>query len=335
LERSDLIKRCQTGDKYAFEELYKLSCHQAIKTAYLISGQRDMAEDIVQEAFIQCYKEIRKLKEPDAFNSWFYKILIRCGWRLLSKSRVLLFSNFATDDAFIDMYFCLDDMVVTFSQEAKVVAAQGVDSIKTIFVVEKKDGHYFTVIKPIRKFQLSQGLSKKLFGVDDSSLGQKVGFKVAFPDTLDGYQLEFKAIGVKLDRKLDVDAFSQLGDRIQKAFDDDRVLESLKVYDAHRYSGACYRKGDTVIGIYVMSRTYRIIHNVIKNVTFQSCKGFWLEHPRNQYFKDKNTEVKNLQVRHSLFWVKNGRGFYLRSEGETDLTYHEAIQIADLFSKAY
>jgi hypothetical protein len=226
-------------------------------------------------------------------------------------------------------------LLVTFSREAKVMAAQVVDSIKTIFVVEKKDGRYFTVIKPIGEFQLSQGLSKKLFGVDDSSLGQKVGFKVAFPDTLDGYQLEFKAIGVKLDRKLDVDAFSQLEDRIQKAFDDDRVLESLKVYDTHRYSGACYRKGDTVIGIYVMSRTYRIIHNVIKNVTFQSCKGFWLEHPRNQYFKDKNTEVKNLQVRHSLFWVKNGRGFYLRSEGETDLTYHEAIQIADLFSKAY
>lgn len=89
MERIDLIKRCQTGDKYAFEELYHLSCHQAIKTAYLISGQRGMAEDIVQEAFIRCYKEIRQLKEPDAFNSWFYKILIRCGWRLLAKNKAL------------------------------------------------------------------------------------------------------------------------------------------------------------------------------------------------------------------------------------------------------
>nr|WP_243663018.1 sigma factor [Hydrogenispora ethanolica] len=48
-----------------------------------------MAEDIVQEAFIRCYKEIRQLKEPDAFNSWFYKILIRCGWRLLAKNKAL------------------------------------------------------------------------------------------------------------------------------------------------------------------------------------------------------------------------------------------------------
>ncbi|TCL62261.1 hypothetical protein EDC14_10264 [Hydrogenispora ethanolica] len=226
-------------------------------------------------------------------------------------------------------------ILVPFSREAMVMAAQVVDSIKTIFIVEKKDGHYRTVIKPVGEFKLSQGVCKKLSGVDDFSLGQKVGFKVVFPDTLAGYRLEFKAIGAKLDRKLDVDTFSQLGDRIQKALDDDQALKSLKVYDAHRYAGACYRKDNTIIGMYVMDRAYHITHNVIKKVTFQNCGGFWLEHPRNQYFKDKNTEVKNLQVRHSLFWVKNGHGFYLRSEGETDLTYQEAIRIADLFSKAY
>ncbi|HBE78039.1 MAG TPA: hypothetical protein DDW65_09720 [Firmicutes bacterium] len=197
------------------------------------------------------------------------------------------------------------------------------------------DGRYRAVVKPIGEFQLSQGLCKKFFGVDDSSLGQKVGFKVVYPESLDGYRLEFKAIGVKLDRKMDVDAFGRLGEQIQKAFDDDQALASLKVYDAHRYAGSCYRKGNTVIGIYVMNRAYRITHYVIKKVSFQDCEGYWLEHPRHEFFKDKPTKEVNLQVRHSMFWVKNGRGFYLRPEGETDLTYHEAIRLANLFSKAY
>lgn len=123
MERIDLIKRCQTGDKYAFEELYHLSCHQAIKTAYLISGQRGMAEDIVQEAFIRCYKEIRQLKEPDAFNSWFYKILIRCGWRLLVKNKAL--SLVFQQTIVIDKNFCLDDMVETQEVRDRVQKAMG------------------------------------------------------------------------------------------------------------------------------------------------------------------------------------------------------------------
>lgn len=113
MEPLDLIRRCQTGDKYAFEELYHLSCHQAIKTAYLISGKRGLAEDIVQEAFVQCYKEIRQLKDPDAFNSWFYKILIRCGWRMLAKNKVFSFESISTGDTVVDLDFCLDDMVET------------------------------------------------------------------------------------------------------------------------------------------------------------------------------------------------------------------------------
>jgi RNA polymerase sigma factor (sigma-70 family) len=125
LERSDLIKRCQTGDKCAFEELYHLSCHQALKTAYLISGRRGMTEDIVQEAFIQCYKEIRRLKEPDAFNAWFYKILIHCGWRLLAKNKALSSGSFEIDDTIIDPNFCLDDLVVTREVYEKVQRAMG------------------------------------------------------------------------------------------------------------------------------------------------------------------------------------------------------------------
>jgi RNA polymerase sigma factor (sigma-70 family) len=268
LDQSELVKRCQTGDKNAFEELYHSTCHQALKTAYLISGRRGVAEDIVQEAFIQCYKEIKRLKEPNAFYAWFYKILIRCSWRMLSKNKALASCCSVSANTVMDLNFCLDDMIET-------------------------------------------------------------------QEIYDQVRLAMEQLTIPLRTVVNVDTFSQLRGRIEKAFEDDKALESLKVYDAHRYSGACYHKGNNIIGIYVMSRTYKIIHNIRERVTFRGSKGFWLEHPRHQYFKDKQKEAENLQVRHSLYWVKNGRGFYLRPEGEPDLTYNEALRIAIRFSENY
>ncbi len=112
MEQLNLVKRCQNGDKQAFEELYHLYSAQALKTAYLISGHRGVAEDIVQEAFIQCYKEIKQLKEPGAFYAWFYKVLLRCGWRMMAKyqnknSLTVFLGNYEAADG----NFYVDDWV--------------------------------------------------------------------------------------------------------------------------------------------------------------------------------------------------------------------------------
>ncbi len=226
-------------------------------------------------------------------------------------------------------------MLLTFSKEARVMAAQLANSIKKIFVVEKAGDSYRAVVKPVDEFKLSLGLCEKASGLDDYRLGEKVEFQVHFPEVLEGYQLDFRVIGVKLDQRMDVDSFRQLKDQIVLAIHDDRALEDMKIYDAHRYTGAFYHKGGAMIGIYVMGRAYRIRNCVNKKVTIRDCEGFWLEHPRRQYFEDENAKEQNLQVRHSLFWVKNGRGFYLRPEGEDDITFDEAIRIAELFVEGY
>ena len=85
MDHLNIVKRCQTGELEAFEELYNLYVKQAMKTARLLFGHRGIAEDVVQEAFIQCYKGIGELKSPETFQAWFYKILVRAGWRIASK----------------------------------------------------------------------------------------------------------------------------------------------------------------------------------------------------------------------------------------------------------
>ncbi len=87
---TDLIKQCQLVDLDSFSELYHLHRKKALGTAYLISNQKGIAEDIVQESFIECFQKIQSIKNPEAFEAWFYKILVRTGWRMVKKHNYFL-----------------------------------------------------------------------------------------------------------------------------------------------------------------------------------------------------------------------------------------------------
>ena len=89
----DLIKRCQQGDEDSFEQLYKIYATKAFRTAYLFVNKRDIAEDILQETFLECYRDINRLHKPESFETWFYRILVRISWRLAAKERKALHEN--------------------------------------------------------------------------------------------------------------------------------------------------------------------------------------------------------------------------------------------------
>ena len=54
----DLIRRCQAGDEQAFAELFHRYKNLVYKTAYLMLGDADEAEDVLQEVFVQVYKSL-------------------------------------------------------------------------------------------------------------------------------------------------------------------------------------------------------------------------------------------------------------------------------------
>ncbi|MBS4538511.1 RNA polymerase sigma factor [Clostridium sp. D2Q-11] len=85
MDNTTLIKSCQQGNLESFEELYKDYSKNALGTAYLIAGHKGIAEDIVQEAFFQCYRKIKNLRDTNAFDVWFYKLLVRIAWKMSSK----------------------------------------------------------------------------------------------------------------------------------------------------------------------------------------------------------------------------------------------------------
>ena len=80
-EECELVISLQKGNSAAFDALFEKYKHMAVRTAYLITGNPSICEDIAQEAFINCYNNIGNLRNPLGFRAWFYRILTRAAWR--------------------------------------------------------------------------------------------------------------------------------------------------------------------------------------------------------------------------------------------------------------
>ncbi|MDP4183373.1 MAG: RNA polymerase sigma factor [Bacillota bacterium] len=60
---------------------------KAVRYSFLITGRKDLSEDVVQETFVECYKDIKYLKDQEKFRPWFYRILVRTSWRMKAKEK--------------------------------------------------------------------------------------------------------------------------------------------------------------------------------------------------------------------------------------------------------
>ena len=89
MEESEWIQKMQQGDDTAFFIIYEKYKNAALRTAYLITGNRYTGEDILQETFVQCCLHIKELKDPTTFKAWFYKILTRTAWKFAKKMQYL------------------------------------------------------------------------------------------------------------------------------------------------------------------------------------------------------------------------------------------------------
>lgn len=81
-----LVRKAKKGDKDAFLELMLMQKEYLYKTAFLYTGNREMALDAVQECTIASMKSIGKLKKPECFKSWITRILINCALGELRKN---------------------------------------------------------------------------------------------------------------------------------------------------------------------------------------------------------------------------------------------------------
>jgi RNA polymerase sigma-70 factor (ECF subfamily) len=83
----DLVERAQREDREAFGVLADASMARLYNLAHLMLNDPTLAEDAVQEALILAWRDLRSLRDPDRFDSWLHRILVRSVYRVARTER--------------------------------------------------------------------------------------------------------------------------------------------------------------------------------------------------------------------------------------------------------
>lgn len=65
------------GDRDAFGALADQHMRRMVGTAGLMLRSRDAADDAAQEALVRAWRDLPSLRDPDRFQPWLYRVLVR------------------------------------------------------------------------------------------------------------------------------------------------------------------------------------------------------------------------------------------------------------------
>lgn len=83
-----IIDRCLVGERQAQYEIYQLYSKAMFNTAYRITGNNMDAEDVLQESFVNAFRNLRSSKGTAAFGSWLKRIVVNNAINLVKKRRL-------------------------------------------------------------------------------------------------------------------------------------------------------------------------------------------------------------------------------------------------------
>lgn len=81
------VKRAMKGDKEAFAACVSVLEDKLYGLAYSIVGNRHDAEDVWQTAIFKAWREIRRLRTPEAFKTWLTRIVLNEARSSLRRTR--------------------------------------------------------------------------------------------------------------------------------------------------------------------------------------------------------------------------------------------------------
>ena len=80
LEQSaQLIRCCIEGNRLSQKQLYELFAPKMFGVCLRYSKNREEAEEILQEGFVQVFKSLKNFRHEGSFEGWIRKIMVYCA----------------------------------------------------------------------------------------------------------------------------------------------------------------------------------------------------------------------------------------------------------------
>jgi RNA polymerase sigma-70 factor (ECF subfamily) len=161
LDDSAVVAAFLDGNRRAFDELVERYQNRLLNFVYRTTGDRERAEDLVQETFIRVYRHLHRFDQTKKFSTWIYTIasnLAKNELRNRSRNPLVLFQtllkNREADQRPLeweDNTYRPDDLFRKRALKSQVDAA--VDQLpehhRTVFVLREMEGKTYEEIAEI------------------------------------------------------------------------------------------------------------------------------------------------------------------------------------------
>ncbi|HYW11694.1 MAG TPA: sigma-70 family RNA polymerase sigma factor [Longimicrobium sp.] len=166
LDDSGVVAAFLDGNKRAFGELVERYQNRLLNFIYRTTGDRERAEDLVQETFIRVYRHLHRFDQSKKFSTWIYTIssnLAKNELRNRSRNPLVLFQTLMKNrDAderpleWEDNTYRPDDLFRKRHLKSQVDAA--VDQLpehhRTVFILREMEGKTYEEIAEITSTNL-------------------------------------------------------------------------------------------------------------------------------------------------------------------------------------
>jgi RNA polymerase sigma-70 factor (ECF subfamily) len=87
LVEPETIKKAQSGDEAAFNQIVLAYRKRILGTIYRLIGRSDDVEDVSQDVFVRLYYSLDQLREVEVFEPWLYRLTTNAAYDYLRKRR--------------------------------------------------------------------------------------------------------------------------------------------------------------------------------------------------------------------------------------------------------
>jgi RNA polymerase sigma-70 factor, ECF subfamily len=161
LDDSGVVAAFLAGERRAFNELVERYQNRLLNFVYRTTGDRERAEDLVQETFIRVYRHLHRFDQSKKFSTWVYTIasnLAKNELRNRSRNPLVLFQMFRKSDdvdsrplEWEDNTYRPDDLYR--KRHLKSMVDSAVDQLpehhRTVFMLREMEGKTYEEIADI------------------------------------------------------------------------------------------------------------------------------------------------------------------------------------------
>ena len=152
MTEKELVAACLRGDRLAQKELYDRYSRAMYTIAYRMAADRELANDILQEAFLKVFRKLNTFRAESTLGAWIKTIVVRTALAKLKKQVITepLPENFAEQS--VDWGHHLD---IDYLEKA----IQGLpDGYRSVFVLVEIEGYQHKEVAEM--LNISVGTSK-------------------------------------------------------------------------------------------------------------------------------------------------------------------------------